>query len=264
MDLLEFDKKFNRKFSLEEQESEFEAFKVRILNIIPDIDFNITQRGHFEFCQFFGIQYYPQSLHKKYIFARLEKESNELEFIKLVALIFNLPWSGSEKSYHNCCMGIMEAIKISKLPYRIMMDNGTFLIVPAGEKKLDEELVDPVFSFLNSKSKKHFIEAYKNRLEKKYISFAESLRRSLEEFLRFKLKNGKGLQNNIDELGKLLKANKVDRDIKKTIIQTFKYIDSYFNENSKHNDGDIAMEEAQFLVYHVANLMHYISNKINI
>ncbi len=264
MNLSEFDKKFNREFGLKERKSTFEAFKNRILNVIPDdIDLNITLEGRFEFCQFYGIQYDRRSPIAKYILPRLKEESNELEFIKLVALIFNLPWSGGEKKYYAYCMGIIEALKLSKLPYRTMMDD-VFLIVPAGNKKLDEELVGPVFSFLDSKSKKHFIEVYKNLLEKKYISVAESLRRSLEEFLRFKFKNGKGLAVNIAELGKLLKTNKVASDIRSIICQTFKYIDSYFNENSKHKDGDITMEDAFFLVYQVANLMHYINNKINI
>jgi hypothetical protein len=123
-------------------------------------------------------------------------------------------------------------------------------------------LVDKTFSFLNETSSRHFIDAlksYQKLTPADSIKSAESLRRSLEEFLRFKLGNQQGLAANIQELTKRLKTDKKDPVVRNVIFQTFSNLNQYFNENSKHKDGDIDDVENEFLIYQIGLLMRYIN-----
>ncbi|MBC6415943.1 MAG: hypothetical protein GDA46_06090 [Bdellovibrionales bacterium] len=118
-------------------------------------------------------------------------------------------------------------------------------------------MVNKALSFLNKNSNKHFEEALKFYENKTTIKSAESLRRSLEEFLRHKLKNQKELQENIETLQKKIKNNS-NVEVRNIIIQIFKYLDKYFNEQSKHNDDNIKDSENEFLIYQTGLLMRYI------
>lgn len=44
------------------------------------------------------------------------------------------------------------------------------------------------------------------------------------------------------------------------IFQNFNFIDKYFNENSKHNDGDLQNFDNEFVIYQTGLLMRYIEN----
>jgi len=46
------------------------------------------------------------------------------------------------------------------------------------------------------------------------------------------------------------------------IFQIFSYLDQYFNENSKHQDGDIDEIENEFLVYQTGLLMRCLNRVI--
>ena len=46
------------------------------------------------------------------------------------------------------------------------------------------------------------------------------------------------------------------------IFGTFNYLDKYFNENSKHGDGNINEPENEFLIYQVGLFMRYIDKVI--
>ena len=96
----------------------------------------------------------------------------------------------------------------------------------------------------------------------KFIKSAESLRRSLEEFLRYKLKNNAGLKANITNLQNKLKQDKRDSIIRNIIGTVFTKLDEYFNENSKHNDGDIDETEIEYLIYQTGVLMRYVNNNV--
>jgi pantothenate synthetase len=157
---------------------------------------------------------------------------------------------------------IIEAIELSDINVSIAVAKEEIILYPRGEKNLDEELVELPLSFLDEKSAEHFIQGLQFYQSKKFIKSAESLRRSLEEFLRSKLNNKKGLKVNIIELQKLLKIKNLDSQIRNTILQVFTFMDQYFNENSKHNDGNINEQENEFLVYQIGLLMRYINYNI--
>lgn len=154
-----------------------------------------------------------------------------------------------------------EAVEISEINLSVIKIGGDILMYPRGEKVLDKELVEEVFSFLNEESQQHCIAAVKSYRQSSYIKSAESIRRCIEEFLRFKLKNSKGLDGNLKELSTQLKELKVSSQIKTIIHQSLTLLDTYFNEHSKHNDGEIGEAENEFLLYQSGLLMRYI-NKV--
>jgi hypothetical protein len=76
------------------------------------------------------------------------------------------------------------------------------------------------------------------------------------------LQNSKGLNANIGELQLKLKADGRASEIRNIIFQIFNYLDSFYNEHSKHNDGDINEEENEYLIYQTGVLMRYIDKAI--
>ena len=66
----------------------------------------------------------------------------------------------------------------------------------------------------------------------------------------------------ISEFQTKLKSDKRDAQVRNIIGSIFNYLDQYFNENSKHNDGDIDDAENEFLIYQTGLLMRYLNNTI--
>jgi len=270
--------KFNKRWSItsaDSYEDAFKKFKTRILNIFEDIDRHMTDESITAFCQYYGIKEVWQSgmMGNEWstnISDRLKQEGDEKEFYRLIELIFSLDirstmgYGGHGYTYSKDILfrSVVEAVELSDVNASITASDGEVILYPKGEKKLDEELVDLPLSFLNKESGEHFIQALQFYQSKKHIKSAESLRRSLEEFLRNKLGNTKGLNGNITELQIKLKSNKRDTQVRNIIGSIFSYLDQYFNENSKHNDGDIDDSENEFLIYQTGLLMRYVNRNI--
>lgn len=275
-DILKKINKFNKRWEIIDDstyEKEFERFKIRVLNIFSDIDDHVPDEGIRIFCQFLGIpekwKYYGRRRWTKVIIDNLRKENDDNKFYRLLQIIFSLPIRTSFDDYMNeityskdiLYRELADAIKFSKVNLAITKKDEEIILFPQGEEKLDQKLVEGVLSFLNDKSNKNFVDAlnsYEKGTKKDRVKSAESLRRSLEEFLRFKVKNRKGLKKNIKELQKRLKEDGRDPSIRGIIFRTFSYLDTYFNENSKHKNGNINEEENEFLIYQTGLLMRYV------
>lgn len=278
MNLKERMAKFNKRWSITSQDSYEEAFgkfKTRILNIFKGIDRHVTDESITAFCQYFGIkevwhtQTYGDHSWSTNIWDRLNQEGSEIEFYRLIELILSLDirtttgyHQGETYSRRLLVRDVTEAINLSDVNVAITVSDGVVILYPKGEKELDEELVNSPLAFLNKESAGHFIQALQFYQAKKHIKSAESLRRSLEEFLRHKLKNAKGLDANIGDLQKQLKSDGRDPQVRNILFQVFTYLDQYFNENSKHNDGDIDDSENEFLIYQAGLLMRYVNRNI--
>ena len=278
MNLKERMEKFNKRWnitSVDSYEEAFSKFKTRILNIFKDIDRHLNDKSITVFCQYYGIeevwhsQMYSDHSWSTNVIDQLNNESDEKEFYRLIELIFSLDISstvGYDHSY-NYSKNILfrevsDAVDLSDVNISITATDGDVILYPKGEKLLDDELVNSPLSFLNKESADHFVQALQFYQAKKHIKSAESLRRSLEEFLRHELKNTKGLNANIPELQTKLKADGRDAQVRNIIGSIFNYLDQYFNENSKHNDGDINDSENEFLIYQVGLLMRYVNKNI--
>lgn len=258
---------------------EFIKFKTRVLTIFSDIDKHVEEAVVEDFCNRLGVLptwYYDNFSYRNIgenIINTLKNIHDEKKFYFVLELVLNLNiqtlWGFNrniEYSRDILILKFFKILKYSNVNLKAVKKNKEIILYPKGEEILDDKLVDRVLSFLDDKSQKHFIEAlklYEKKTEKDSIKSAESLRRSLEEFLRFKLSNSKGLQGNILELQKKLKINGCDIKIRNIISKIFTYLDQYFNENSKHNDGDINESENEFLIYQIGLLMRYINLNIN-
>jgi len=276
MNLKDKMEQFNKRWEIISAESyaeSFQKFKVRILNILRDIDQHVTKESIADFCQYCGIEENRSTFglgsQGTNIIRQLRTEEDEVKFYKLIELIFSLDINpvvadyGGWVHYKDILFKkVSEAIELSNVNLAIMVSNNEIILYPKGEKILDEELVNSPLSFLNKVSSEHFVQALKFCQSKNHIKSAESLRRSLEEFLRYKLKTTKGLDTNITELQKILKSDGRAAQARNIMGLTFKYLDQYFNENSKHNDGDINDSENEFLIYQTGLLMRYTNKNI--
>jgi len=278
MDLKERMAKFNRRWNITSSDSYSEAFrkfKTRILNILKEIDDHLTDASIKEFCQYYGIRE-KWNVHEisgdrwsTNVIDRLISENNEEEFYRLIQLIFSLDIT-STRGYDSSdiysksilLQDVIKAVELSDVNVAITVSDGEVILYPKGEKELDESLVNSPLSFLNKESAEHLVQALQFYQSKKHVKSAESLRRSIEEFLRYKLRNHKGLKANITDLQVQLKLDKRDPQVRNILFQVLAYLDQYFDENSKHNDGDIDESENEFLIYQVGLMMRYIDKNI--
>jgi len=260
-------------------ENEFLKFKQRLLNDFSDIDFHITKEGISEFCRALAVpeQYQSNVAGSKWstiVIDQLQQETNEKNFYKLIEIVFALPilhkyGPGGRIEYSKEILlnKVQDALEYSQINLAITVSNKDEVILfPAGEKKLDKQLVDSVLSFLDEHSSKHFTEALKkslNKSTKDNIIASEHLRRSIEEYLRYKFNNNIGLVKNIKKLQEKLKKDGKDPNLRNIIFQTFNYLDQFFNENCKHKDGEINAEEMHFLIYQTGLLLTYINQVIS-
>lgn len=277
MSLKEKMEKFNQRWSVTSQDSyeeSFDKFKTRILNIFEDIDSHVTEESITAFCQYYGIseQWHSGMMDNRWstnIIDRLRNETSEVELYRLVELIFSLDirttagyHSGDVYSRRLLYAAVSEAINLSNVNVAITAKDGDIILYPRGEEELDEKLVNETLSFLNPESSTHYEQALKFYQSNNPIKSAESLRRAIEEFLRFKLSNTKGLDANIINLQKKLKESNNDIQVRNIVSATFRYLDTYFNENSKHHDGEITEPENEFLIYQTGLLLRYLNRTI--
>lgn len=232
---------FNKRWSVIDDssyEEEFRKFKTRVINIFSDVDSHVSEESIAQFCQILGIKenwkYQPYGDQKwsENIINALIGENEEKKFYRLLQIISYLPiqtLSGYrpysiEYSREKVFNQLFEAIELSNVNLSMTVKDDEIIFHPRGEKELDKILVDEVLSFLNLESQKHFIDAlnnYQNFSQKNAIKSVESLRRSLEEFLRHKLNNQHGLDKNIQELQKRLKNGGRDPIVRNVIFQIF-------------------------------------------
>ncbi len=278
MDFKKKSESFKKRFGIldtYDEVEEFNRFKSRILNIFESIDWHVSEKDIVKFCTWFGVRvkkYNGQISSGSNIFNLLENETNEKQLFFLIEKIFLLSIEiaydrSANVTYSKSILyrDLKEAIEISEINLSITQIDNEVILFPRGEEVLDKGLVEEVFTFLNSSTQQHFVSAlhfYNERNKKSSIKSAESIRRGIEEFLRFKLSNQQGLAANILELLKRLKIDQITSEIRNIISQIFSYLDKYFNDNSKHNDGDIGEAENEFLLYQSGLLMRYIDKII--
>lgn len=277
--LKEKNQQFNQRWNLPEEkfdaDKEFSKFKIRILNDMKGIDNNVLRGSISQFCKFFGIEeiweknIVRDTRWSKNIIKYLENENDEIKFYKILEIIFSLNLRERRDGYGPYARVVFnkqilyklvkESITYSNVNLEMtMLDSGEVILYPKGEEKLDDEIVNTVLSFLDEKCNAHYIDALSFYKDKNHVKSAESLRRTLEEYLRSKLNNNKGLAANKNEITKILKTQEVDSQIRKIISQIFGYLDIYFNENSKHNDGELKEYDNEFLIYQVGLMLRYI------
>lgn len=243
-------------------EEAFRKFRTSILESFQDIDSHITDYSAIQFRRILGIEaeYKGNIWMESYsctIHQTLNKTLDPYEFYRIIELIFSLEFITQhfKESYYEDLLNI---ITLQNVPIRIVISKDMgLLLFKKGEKYLDEKVVDSTLSFLDIKTRYHFEEAlkeYEKAKPENYIKSCEQLRRTIEEFLRFKLNNTKNLNANIQELQSRVK-DKVDPQIRNMMFNLISYLNQFFDSNSKHQDGNINDSENEFLIYQVASFM---------
>lgn len=262
------------------EEEEFRRFKTRIMNSFSGIDSRVTKKSIADFCNVIGIEekwdtaMYEDSSWSTNIKDALNNESNPKKFFRLLEIILALEIPGITNRYGGPSYSksfffnkIDEAINYSKVNISIVKTENDIIIYPSGEKILDKEVVNKTLSFLKDKPGFHFIDAlkfYDKNTPESRVKSSNSLRRCLEEFFRTLLNNNAGLKANIGEIGNALKSKNVNNDIRNCVTTIISRLDHpIFNNNSKHQDGDLSELENEFMIYQVALLMKYIHKAFN-
>ena len=131
---------------------------------------------------------------------------------------------------------------------------------PAGEKLLDNELVEKSLSFLTGNALKEFTRAIEHYSAQKWEECSEKTRRTLEEYLRYKLNTNKGLDAAIVDLGrKIDKVKDFPVHLKNSIIGLLKVLDKNYNEASKHHSKTYNEQECEFLIYETGILLRLLN-----
>lgn len=278
MDLHKKITEINKRWAIPDDESyedKLAKFKTRILNFFSDIDRHVSESSISLFCNAMGIEEvwkrdpYGDRKWSYNLIKALTNEGDPKRFFRLLEVIFTLNIETSygydrrvEYSRQGLIRKTQQALEFSNIGVNMVIKNDDVIFYPSGEKLLDEGTVNNVLSFLSGQALEHFLDAlksYEQNNPKSRVKSAESLRRTLEEFLKQKLENEKGLKENISELGKRLKSLKTNNDIKNLVTTILTILDHpFFNNNSKHKDGNIDESENEFLIYQIALLMRYI------
>lgn len=154
---------------------------------------------------------------------------------------------------------IVEIINNSDCGIKFKKLEKEIISFPSGEKSLDEELVDKPLSFLEGNILIEFKKALKNFSDSKWEECSEKVRRTLEEYLRFKLTTNKGLQAAIPELGKRLKdLPDFPVHLKNTQVTILHALDVNFNEASKHQSKTFGEVECEYLIYQAGLIMRFL------
>ncbi len=163
---------------------------------------------------------------------------------------------------------------------------------PKGDEVLDNALIDELIPWLSENSKKLFQEALKSYLERDYENSANSLRKSLESWLKFSLGVDKTMNNIFSNLGdevkRVIRAKYTERygkDQEKVNAQltfigdfigdTFPSLEKIFKKYEiPHNNGglkhakievvNLLDSELEFMIYQTGAIMRFIDKVLNI
>lgn len=184
-----------------------------------------------------------------------EDISNVIKYIQIIFLMDNniISRDIKEELYKD----INEIIDLFGINVNILKEKNKYLLYPKGAKELDETLVNDVLVWLENYdiSRKKFISAlqkYQNKDDVRHI--LDDLRFSLEKFIQEIVNNGKSLENNKSEVGKILKDKNINVEIANMYMKLFDYYTIYQNNNVKHNEN-CAYEEIEFMIYLTGSFM---------
>lgn len=184
-----------------------------------------------------------------------EELSNVIKYIQIIFFMDNsiIPSVKKEELYKE----INEIINLFGINVNIVKEKNKYLLYPKGAKELDKALVNDVLIWLEHYdiSRKKFISALEKYQNKDDIrNILDDLRFSLEKFVQEIVNNGKSLENNKSEVGKLLKDKNINVEIANMYIKLFDYYTTYQNNNVKHGEN-CSYEEIEFMIYLTGSFM---------
>lgn len=257
---------FNR-FGIECDLSEVDAKKHlrnSISNFLENIDFALEEAEVKKYCGWFGfktefVRGYGGSYGKNVENCIID-EFDWQKYLFKIEQLFYLNFNDT-RFKNSLFMQLKSVFSNSILQIEFIFSKNHFVVYPSGASFLDEVLVEKTLNFLPDKTHQHFVDALKFYQQNIYIKSCESIRRSLEEYLRHLLDNSQGLKENISTIGRKLKEDHSPSEVRNQISQFLILMDKFFNENSKHHDGPIDDAECEFAIFCAATIMRYLFQK---
>ena len=184
------------------------------------------------------------------------RETQELVFY--LESLFHLPFRS--KTLEQLAAGLKEDITASGVPVVLAHSKGSYIFYPKGVKLLDEHVVNADLEWLSDYPKA--LTAFKNALVQssdsaKQREVLDSLRVSLENFIRQLLSNRKSLENNKDGLLKWMDDHHTNTESRQMMRQLVQFYCDYQNNHVKHGDSWKPAEVA-FILYETATFVYFL------
>ncbi|WP_294240166.1 hypothetical protein [uncultured Chryseobacterium sp.] len=251
-----------------------EKFKQRCLNSFSNIlgyKFISYPELEDEFCYITGIhepknifniglrtnlKFNPQDT---FVYKALANTNEFVEFlfnIEAIILIEGISKEDKDKFIDE----IIDNIQITSININAVKNEDEIIFYPRGAKLLDDKLVNDNLKWLKDypdahklfKSAVRKLEANEN--ERNII---DDLRLSIELFLKSKLQNSSSLENQLSDLGNLLKEKNIGIEIRNLFVKLIDYYSKYQNNNIKHNNT-ANKSEVEFILYLTATFIRFL------
>lgn len=186
----------------------------------------------------------------------LENSTGMQELVFLLEGLFHLPIG--DKGLEQLTAGLNEDIAASGVPIVLVHKKGGYLFYRKGVKLLDELVVNADLAWLCDYP--DALIAFEKALvqspdSSKQREMLDSLRVSLENFLRQLLGNKKSLENNKEALLKWMDDHGTNTETRQMVRQLLTFYCDYQNNHVKHGDG-WKRAEVDFILYETATFMH--------
>ena len=181
------------------------------------------------------------------------------EFVFHLESLFHL--SLAAETLEQLATSLRENIEASGAPVVLAHSKGSYIFYPKGVKLLDEHVVNADLEWLSDYPKA--LTAFKNALVQssdsaKQREVLDSLRVSLENFVRQLLGNRKSLENNKDALLKWMDDHNTNTETRNMMRELFQFYCNYQNNHVKHGDG-WKPAEVDFILYLTATFIHFLA-----
>jgi hypothetical protein len=189
----------------------------------------------------------------------LESPDELWEFVFCLESLFHLPFEA--KTLEQLAAGLKEDVTASSVPVVLARSKGSYLFYPKGAKLLDERVVNADLEWLSDYPSA--LTAFENALVQssdsaKQREVLDSLRVSLENFLRQLLGNRKSLENNRENLLRWMDEHGTNTETRQMMRQLFTFYCEYQNNHVKHGDS-WKPAEVDFILYLTATLIHLLA-----
>ena len=186
----------------------------------------------------------------------LENSTGMQELVFLLEGLFHLPIGG--KGLEQLTAGLKEDITASGVPVVLARSKDSYLFYPKGAKLLDERVVNADLEWMSDYPRA--LTAFENALVQssdsaKQREVLDSLRVSLENFIRQLLSNRKSLENNKDGLLKWMDDHHTNTESRQMMRQLVQFYCDYQNNHVKHGDT-WKPAEVDFILYLTATFIN--------
>lgn len=198
-----------------------------------------------------------RSFDQTWIYQSLNDENSLVEYCRCLDGFFSLPLSEAE--LRGLYGGFTQDLAASSIPVRIAHRGDYYAFYPRGPRVLDENVIDDDLEWLSDY--KTAIGPFRKALTQysdptRQHDALDSLRRSMENFLRQLLGNGNALEDNKTVLIQWMKNHGTNAETQRMMKSLFQGYYDYQNSHVKHGDEGWKPVEVDFILYLTATFIH--------